>query len=417
MALFIEKEPDTLMPIHSPMYYEVSSTLFNEKNFKIVFTITTSTTRVVKVSPRPVDNRVEFDISSHLKDYLNLDSFNPNSTVDVIAAPYVDYQVDIHEEYNDSITNSLVVGTATVMSLKTATNIVLNRSEYLNYTEEKWINNETEGVSFVDTDVLLNSGVNSSYYRDDIIWIHNSGLGILRPLYDIHGTFTPTYSVRHFRLSQYDKNGIELDSDTVSIGSTNSKNIFYKLDLSDTSLYNINSLTVKIGIQFIDPYGGTDTPLTNNNKYNLLDTICLPYQNFKLLYLDKLGSYNTINLGYKSNENVEIKKENFRKRINPLNDNDYNRGLQTHFIKYNDTYTLNTGNLNQDDMARFEDMLLSTRVFLDVRNNSDVRFNDMNYVPLIINTNSMRRFKSENQELAQYTVKCELAYELNLRRR
>jgi hypothetical protein len=193
------------------------------------------------------------------------------------------------------------------------------------------------------------------------------------------------------------------------------KTVFYKLDLS-TYVFNAN--TKSIGIRFLANDGTFSVgDITLRNKYKLLDVECLPWEKHRLIYLDKLGSYNTISLNYISNEDVKITKENFRKRIDPLNDSDYNRGLQTYFTRAAEKYTLNTDNLNADDMAKFEDMLLSTRVLLDVRSHSDTKFDGMNYVPMIINTESMKRYKSENQQLAQYTVNCELAYELNVRRR
>ena len=120
---------------------------------------------------------------------------------------------------------------------------------------------------------------------------------------------------------------------------------------------------------------------------------------------------------YASNEDVKIVKENFRSRLDPLSSSDNSRGLQTYFTKASEKFTLNTGNLNADDMAKFEDMMLSTRVLLDVRDNDDARFNEMEYVPFMVNTNTLRRYKSENQQIAQYTVDCELGYELNVRRR
>ena len=384
------------MPIHSPMMFLITSTLASTPGTRIVFTITVDNARIVKVSPRPSDNKIEFDISSHLRDYLLSDNFNPNNGThfDAFEAPHVRYSVSIHEEYYNS-GGVLMSGFQTTITNLVGTNIVLNRSEQLDFQDYKWMNLNTPGSAVAN--VLLNSQPKSTYYKDDVIFIHTVGLSYSAPI--------------RFLMVEFNASGNQVAS-TPEIQLTNGALCkFLKIDFAQ---YTFNVNTAQVGIAFeADDYEF----VTLMNRYTIIDQQCLPYQNFKILYLDKLGSYNTINLGYKSEEDLNIEKETFRKRIDPLNSADYSRGLQNYFTRADERYTLNTGNLNAEDMAKFEDLLLSTDVFLDVRNNPDPKFNEMNYVPLVINTNSMRRFKSENQDIPQFTIECQLGYELNVRRR
>ena len=402
MAITIITQPRNIMPIHSPIMYLLSSTLSTEKNFKIQFEITINTeVRKVKVSARP-DGKIEFDISSHLRDYLDLNSFNPSlvlsSHTDV--APSVNYQVTLNEEYIDSVTGLLIIGSDNTLATKNASNIVLNRSEQLNFQEGFYINAPSEGAE--ESNIMLNSKPKSTYFKDDVIWVHCVGLG-----FGLN---------RRFRLKEYDKMGTLLVTHPLNTMALFTKEtVFYKLDLST---YSFNANTKSIGIEFLTNDVNLGIfPLTEENRYTLKNVECSSFDKYRLVYLDKLGSYNTISLNYASNEDVKIVKENFRSRLDPLSSSDNSRGLQTYFTKASEKFTLNTGNLNADDIERFEDMMLSTRVLLDVRDNDDVRFNEMEYVPFMVNTNTLRRYKSENQQIAQYTVDCELGYELNVRRR
>jgi len=380
------------------MMFLVTSTNNTETNMKVVFNITVGgEIRKVKVSPRPNDQKIEFDISSHLRDFLDLDSFVPTTFGPTILAPSVEYTVYMHEEYIDSTTGQIVNGANSASVDYVATNIVLNRSEELVYTESKWVNDKVAGLP-INGDILLNSHEESTFYTDDVIWVHMVGKG-----YDAQ---------RKFRIREYNSAGSAVATHPVhQMTSTNSEALYYKLDLSTITF---NAATVKIGLQVLaDDLG----PLTNENKFTVKERECLPYENMRLVYMDKLGSYNTISLEYMSHENVEIESKSFRKRIDPFSDSSFTRGLQTYFKQATERYTLNTGNLNQYDMKKFEDMLLSNKVLLDVRSNSDEKFDGMQYVPLVVNTNTMKRFKSQNGEIAQYTVDCEIAYEMNLRRR
>ena len=396
MAITVITEPTDLMPIHSPMMYLLSSTLSTEKNFKIEFKVTVNAeVRNVKVSPRP-DGRVEFNVASHLRDYLDLSEFNPTKvlTGNSDVAPHAIYKVDFTEEYIDA-SGDLITGTLVAGVNATGTNIVLNRSELINYSADKW-ENITSAIAPV-SDVLLNSKPNSSYYKDDVIWVHTAGHSFDPPV--------------RFRTFEYDGSGnlLVTGSSPTVLGNDICK--YYKFDLS-TQSFNAN--TKSIGILFEND---NFEPVTKVNRYKLKDVECSSFDKYRFIYLDKLGSYNTISLNHASNEEVSIKRENFSSRLDSLTDIDSSRGLQTYFTSANETYTLNTGNLNADDMAKFEDLLLSTRVMLDVRSHPDSKFDGMEYVPFMINTKSMKRYKSENQQIAQYTIEGELGYKLNVRTR
>lgn len=391
MAITVITQPTGIMPVHSPMMYLLTSTLFAEKNFKIKFEIVIgSETREVKISPRP-DNKIEFNIASHLRDYLDAE-FNPTEilTDNTDVAKNVTYQVLLSEEHIDGTTNAMVSSASTTLVEKVASNIVLNESQFNNYQEGFYTNAPSEGAE--ESNIMLHSKSNSTYYKDDIIWIHCVGIG-------------PGQN-RRFKLREYDKDGTLLMTNLRPMSLFTEATVLYKLDLST---YSFNVDTKTIGVEFFtNDISLNQYPLTYENRYRLEDVECGSFDKYRFVYLDKLGSRNTISLNYVSTEDIKINKENFRKRTT---------GLTTYFASAEEKYTLNTGNLNTGDMKKFEDLLLSTEVLLDVRSNTDERFDNIDYVPFMINTESMRRFKSENQQLAQYTIEGELGNKLNVRTR
>ena len=400
MSITLITQPSDLMPIHTPMMYLFTSDNSAEKNMKLIFNINIEgVERNISISPRP-DGKIEFDISSHLRDYLITGGFNPSKILidNTDNAPYVNYTVTVKEVWIDVITNMLIEGGETIYSEKTASNIVLNRSELINYSPDFYVNAVSEGAE--DSNIQLNSKPNSTYYKDDIVWIHCVGIG-----FGLN---------RSLRLKEYDNEGALLTTHAEVMSLFDKVSVFYKLDLSTYS-FNIN--TKRIGIEFItNDIDLNFFSLTYENTYKLKDVDCSSFDKYRLIYLDKLGSYNTISLNYASNESISITKENFRSRLDSFNSIDSSRGLQTYFTDAKESYTLNTGNLNADDMAKFEDLLLSGSVMLDVRSHPDNKFDGMSYVPFMINTKSMKRYKSENQQIAQYTIEGELGYKLNVRR-
>ena len=57
----------------------------------------------------------------------------------------------------------------------------------------------------------------------------------------------------------------------------------------------------------------------------------------------------------------------------------------------------------------FSELLRSDRVFVDLRNNSD--FDNMDFAPIEILSNSFREKKSENSDLINYSFEIRFAYE------
>jgi hypothetical protein len=401
MAITIIKETDTYMPIHSPMMYEVESTNDGETNFKINFQIAIEggDIRNVKVSPRPGDQHIEFDLSRHLRDYLDYSIFDP-TTSGYQTAPHIRYTVTMWEEWIDGSGNfidytnggDLVSATGT----KHGSNIVIDRYDWLNFSSLDWRNRDDFLVPNVGN-VLLNTEEDSKYYEDDVIFLHIVG--------------TSTNTTIHHVLKGYDEAGnlvTTFPSLATSITPLATRAHFLKIDLETLT---IPSNVVKIGITIL---ANLSLVHVTEEKFITLEKNkpCLPYEEHRLIYMDKYGSYNTISLNYKSHHEVQFEKNNFRKRIDPLNDADYKRGLTDYFIKGHDKLTLNTGNLKEADLDKFEDLISSVDVYLEYVEKGAKR-----YYPIYIHTDSMKRFKSENQEIPQYTIECEYAYTKNLRRR
>ena len=129
--------------------------------------------------------------------------------------------------------------------------------------------------------------------------------------------------------------------------------------------------------------------------------------------MDQFGSYIPINLDFASSSQLTVEKRTYRRRIDPLTDNSAMRGTTRYYTDANDTLTANTSLLNADDIIQVEDLIQSPNVFLDVRNNDN--FDNIDFVPVEILTDSIQRFKPENQEIIQYSIQFRFAFEKTTR--
>ena len=99
----------------------------------------------------------------------------------------------------------------------------------------------------------------------------------------------------------------------------------------------------------------------------------------------------------------------FRKFIDDETETDQSRGVTRYFIDSTETHTLNSDNTDDADIIRMRDLIKSSVVFLDVRN--DDRFPDMDFIPVEILTKTLKPKKSDNAEIGQYSINFRFAFE------
>lgn len=103
MSITVKGRPDPFSPTYNPIYFYMSSSLVGQEGFKYVLDIFSAGTSTrlgkYKLFPRPVDNYGVGDINQLLTSYVNYDFHQYNNVITGATQSYINYDVNIGEEY------------------------------------------------------------------------------------------------------------------------------------------------------------------------------------------------------------------------------------------------------------------------------------------------------------------------------
>lgn len=398
MSIVVYKQPADYQPIHTPCMLEAVST--NTANidfkYKIVITVTGfALSRTLFISPRPVDSRLEVDLATHLRDYLNYDSFTLPFTATFESAPCVEYSVTIQENWQGTDQGSPIS-----LGTKTASNVLIDRQEWLQNisTNFDFFHIKEDGTiapGGTYPKILLNKPLGAPMYKDELYYLHVVGRTDFDPM--------------RLRVIQYNASGgFIISTDTVApLSLTAKRAVFAKVDLSAIVF---NAACVRIGLVIID---GINSETTEIGFFDVKDYDCTSWDRWKLFFLDKYGSYNNVSLDMISSSDFEVSAKTFRKRINALTDSSRQRAVIRYTQKTVTKFTLNTDILNESKAKVIEDLIQSSRVYRDVR--SVDGWGNSDFLPVEIMTAKMKPFAPGANDLPQYAIEMKYAFENNAR--
>jgi len=162
MALSIDNQPDQYHPIHHDIDWLIDSTIKANDQFRYLFLITASgfTTRTIKIAPRPGDGKGELNLEQHIRDFLLTDVFDLSQNLPLDqAAPYVDYSVQIGEEFKDGAGVIQTILGATAVN-RVGFNSILTRFEIL----KPYLQNDFK-LNNVSSKFLVNM-----QFSDGLLW-------------------------------------------------------------------------------------------------------------------------------------------------------------------------------------------------------------------------------------------------------
>lgn len=382
MALTLEYQPAAYYPAYHKNIWEVSSDKINEDEFKFVFElVNTLAGRTIKVSPRPTDGFGFIDLRRHIQDMLNKELFDIKEA-SVQQAAWANYSVRIKEQYKDGSGNTIIDDTIVYSSLA-GLDLILDRNDLLTYDPNKWRLFDANSCLMwnVEDGLVVNS--------DDIFFIHFAITGLSQTL--------------RFIVKEYFNNGT--DNTIVEVVSVTGRAQLKTLDLA--SKLTSPSTTNRIEVWF------EDVSLNQVSKKTTLfiEEPCSTYTRNRLIYLDSKGSRNSLNFDRVSNTTTTVKPKVFEKFINGRNEVDTSRGLTRFFVESEEITTINSAILSEKHNLMIQDLLKSTEVYLDVRNDSRFPDPSVEFVPVEILTRNFKDAKSENQQLLQQSIQYKFAFE------
>lgn len=111
---------------------------------------------------------------------------------------------------------------------------------------------------------------------------------------------------------------------------------------------------------------------TSERFYFKIKSECSPYTNYKLIYLNRSGSFSDFNFELGSNKNVNVKRTNYNKNYGNVTQNgevitygwnSYDRGVSSLDTDVTDTYTINSNYITETEGEKIGDLLESPEVY------------------------------------------------------
>lgn len=381
MAVTNETTPFKHHSVWHKVIYEASSTNASQNEFKYVFKIIgLPDTRIIKVSPRPGDGWGFIDARRHLQDGLNVDQFDIEET-DIQVAPFFNYSMKIDEEYKDGSGNLVEVPGPTFGGV--GLNYILNRNDILTELEYEYI--------LIDSEIgpiLWNIPNKTRVKKDDLFFIYMAISG--------------TSGTLRFVVTEYFNTGLT----NVIVQSLSVVRANYKtLDLASVLTDPDNTTHIEVKFQSVTSVDVCEP------KTLILEDHCTIYRKHRIIYLDSMGSYSSLNFDYVSRKETEVKPKTYEKFINGATETSTSRPLTRYFVESKEVFTVNTGIMTDKHNVMLQDLIKSTRVFLDVRNDDRFPAPSVKFVPIEILTPKLKELKSENQELNQQTIRYRYSYD------
>jgi len=381
MALTIITQPQTYHAAYHPVVFKVSSTLIGQDEFKYLFKIiSTPFTRTIKVSPRPVDGQGYIDIRRHVQDILDAELFDIKEefTQEGTSAAYT---MQIIEQYKDGSGN-IIEETPVSVSGLVGLNTIFNRNDYLTYDE---------------SDYKL-TGVNSK-----MLWSIENNLQILKDdLFFIHFTIPSASQFLRFVIEEFFANGT---TNTVLTTINADRVNIHTFDLAAKLTDPDN--TVKVDVWFTL----TDLTQVSEKRTFFLKDPCSIYRRHRIIYLDSKGSRSSLNFDQVSNQTTQVQPKTYQKFIDISQEDDTSRALTRFFVLSDEVFNVNSAILSDKHNSMIRELIKSTDVWLDVRNDDRFPSSEVEFVPIEILTKNFKDSKSENQQLLQQQIQYRYAYE------
>ena len=231
------------------------------------------------------------------------------------------------------------------------------------------------------------------YYSDFVYVITNyDNNWVTQSSYSYPVVFTEINSLEE--LSGYNKF-------TIGSGPVNLyDNIIFPILPPPTNYYSVD-------LQFTATYGGTFSASTGPYYYEI-ETDCSPFENVRLVWINRLGGYDCFNFRMNSKRNESIKRKEYKSILKPL----YKTGDRedtTITVETDEVWTINSNWVTEQEYIALNDLITSIDVSLVVYSDTTPSYPVV--YPITIVDNSYTQKTQLTEKLFNMTVKYKIAYE------
>jgi hypothetical protein len=459
MATTIIAQPQVLMPAYNPIKYIIDNADKNEPGFRYIFTIYPATGShipanvVAQYKTLPVygTGYGEQDISKLMQSKVGFDTSAFGLDSAQATNSWYQYDIDLGYEYIDNINygTSLADNGGNVQISFTAHGFV--QGDQISITQDDLgvanpgveglhtvlsatANNFTINALYADvTDVTINGTVTYADLRKTIV-LDDEAI-VDREVFN--GAYNNNINVSDNTPFPYnDFYGVAVDGNLLtslvySVPPSTFLNAYFYLNLRVyQDIYSINyydmsntfldNYLVNVPADGIHTFSVGPTALVTEDYYvvisNSLGFISEHYlftydnrctiNDDQLIYLDRMGSWQSFAFQLKTYEKGQITREQYNQHIDGqvVSTEWVGVPLQTGFRTYNTnvtkTFDLNTNWMNENDGKRFQELLTSPQVYY---------YTDNYYCACVVEATNFEVFRQRNKNLIKQSVTIRLA--------
>jgi hypothetical protein len=465
-------QPQQLMPAYNPIKYIIDNTNKNEPGFRYIFTIYSAAASHIpanvvaqyKVLPKFGTGYGEQDISKLMQSLVTFDESGIYNEVAYDSSEsWYQYDVDLGFEFtaNESYIDPLIINGGNVQIDIISHPFILGDQIIINQTGTGPIDNPAlEGLHTVIgvnpnffvvnvpfstiTDINANGDIVYADRRktitlDDVLVTNKE---VFNGAYNYYtNTIYETSSFPSYNFLGNTPQGLLLTTNILGLGVPTltpttflNARFYYNLrvygganyeiewyDMDGNILDNAQFYPADDGIWavFVGPTAAVtedyyvliynDTDLDAEPYYFTYDDRCT-INNQQLIYLDRMGSWQSFAFQLRTYEKGQITREQYNQHIDGQVSGaqwvgvTLQKGFRTYNTNVTKTFDLNTNWMGQDDATRFQELLTSPQVYYY---STDI--NPITFCACIIENNSFEVFSQKNKKLIKQSVTIRLA--------
>ncbi len=458
----IEANPQVMMPAYNPIKWIIDNSNKNEPGFRYIFTIypAGSGNKIAqyKVLPAYITGFGEQDISKLMQSKVTFSSYvlTAGSNAEIAYDGIYFYDIAFGYEFIENVnyTNALQDNSGNVRITATAHGFVAGDQIIITQDDDGVANPAVEGLhtvisatanqftinvlfstvvtpgidgtvtyadlrkTIVDDDLVetdyeaFNGAYNNFINTDDFLsfpYFSYDGLSganhlFLTSLFDsspVHATPTQSF---YFNLRVYD--GVEYTVDFLDSGSSSIHTYTYTAVADGIVSFSVGpdtdeALSVDYSVSI-----AADNGMTTDPYYFTIDNRC-EINGQQLIYLDRMGSWQSFAFQLKTYEKGQITREQYNEfiygQINNGNEwvgNILQKGFRTYNTNVTKTFDLNTNWMSESDGVRFQELLSSPQVYYFATNYQ---------AACVVEATGFEVFRQRNKNLIKQSVTIRLA--------
>jgi len=365
MALTIYNTPYSYAPAYNQMIFTLSSTNYSQPNFRYFADIYVNGgseyTRLSCVA-NPSNNYGVFDVAGIIQTFLTRDANDNTLKFNVCENSIVSYEVKFGEQYG--VTSGITNYPNLTSSSGYAYNGVFDPLSFLDYDVNKYVLYNSSTIFLTDTPRLVareTEELNIGFMAD----VTQFSLMLMRiRAYTSNGTLQKTVYLNNSTLTNLTKNrSINANIGFSFIGNLTNADLYSGtapvID-EDTSYYTITMFDVTEILGYRQK---------SEERFIYIEDYCSKYDPIRFKFMNNYGKYDYFTFTLAKTKNTEIKRNLFKQNPNQWDSTNYNynrmsRGSSQYETILNDTITIQSDWITEDESVWLEQLMSSPDVYI-----------------------------------------------------